>query len=106
MDLFEIRTYRIKDNGMDEWVTFMEERVVPFVTARGMKVHAMFRGAEDPSVFTWIRSFKDDAAREALYKAVYEDEEWLANMKPTVMRLLDKPKNQILTMHRTPASPL
>ena len=74
---------------MDEWVEFMSSKIVPFIEAKGMKVDAMFRGVEDPTVYVWIRRFDDEEHRQALYKAVYETDEWQTNFKPTVRRLVD-----------------
>lgn len=71
---------------MDEWVKFMDERIVPFVKAKGMKVHTVFRGAEEPGSYIGIRSFKHEAERVSLIEAVYGSEEGQKTIKPTVLR--------------------
>ena len=69
MSLFEIRHYQIKDGAMAEWISFMEDRIVPFIVSKGMVVTAMFESDEDPNAFIWIRRFDDERHREQLYKA-------------------------------------
>ena len=103
MPLFEIRIYPVKDGCMDEWVEFMSSKIVPFIESKGMKVDAMFRGVEDPTVYVWIRRFDDEEHRQALYKAVYETDEWQTNFKPTVRRLVDV---ENASVHATDGSPL
>lgn len=106
MALFEVRTYPVKEGCMDEWVTFMEERIVPFITDKGMKVDAMFRGADDPTVYIWIRRFEDETHRKALYEAVYETDDWQETIKPTVRRLVDVENATVHVMNATKSSPM
>ena len=89
MPIFEVRTYPIKEGKMDAWVSFMEGTIAPFITERGMKIDAMFRGVEDPNVFVWIRRFDNETHRQELYKAVYETDHWQSEIKPTVRSLVD-----------------
>jgi hypothetical protein len=35
---FELRQYRIKDGKRDQWVRFMEDKVIPFQVERGMVI--------------------------------------------------------------------
>lgn len=106
MPLFEIRIYPVKDGCMDEWVEFMRSKIVPFIESKGMKVDAMFRGVEDPTVYVWIRRFDDEEHRQALYKAVYETDEWQTNVKPTVRRLVDVENATVYVVSATDGSPL
>lgn len=106
MPLFEIRIYPVKDGCMDEWVEFMSSKIVPFIESKGMKVDAMFRGVEDPTVYVWIRRFDDEEHRQALYKAVYETDEWQTNFKPTVRRLVDVENATVHVVSATDGSPL
>ena len=50
MSLFEIRQYQVYPGKMDDWIAFMETRVAPFMTARGMVIPAMFRGKDDDNL--------------------------------------------------------
>lgn len=106
MPLFEIRIYPVKDGCMDEWVEFMSSKIVPFIESKGMKVDAMFRGVEDPTVYVWIRRFDDEEHRQALYKAVYETDEWQTNFKPTVRRLVDVENATVHVVSAADGSPL
>lgn len=91
---------------MDEWVEFMSSKIVPFIESKGMKVDAMFRGVEDPTVYVWIRRFDDEEHRQALYKAVYETDEWQTNFKPTVRRLVDVENASVHVVSAADGSPL
>ncbi len=106
MALFEVRTYPVSDGAMDEWAAFMESTIVPFITSKGMKVEALFRGAEDPNVYVWIRRFENEAHRQDLYKAVYETDHWQTNIKPTVRRLVDVENAVVHLVEATEGSPL
>ena len=106
MSLFEIRQYQVYPGKMDEWIKFMENRVAPFITARGMVVTAMFRSEEDENLFIWIRRFDNEAHREKLYKAVYESDEWQQNYKPTVRKLVDVEKIIVQRVIGTNQSPI
>ena len=106
MALFEIRQYRVQPGKMDDWIAFMETRVVPFMTAKGMVIPALFRGEEDEDLQIWIRRFDDEAHREKLYKAVYESDEWQSEFKPTVRQLVDVEKTVVHRMTGTQHSPI
>lgn len=106
MPIFEVRTYPVFEGAMEEWVAFMEDRIVPFISSKGMKVDAMFRGVDDPNTFIWIRRFEDEAHRQELYKAVYETEDWQQNYKPTVRRLVDVENAVIHLVEATGSSPV
>lgn len=106
MSLFEIRQYQVKPGKMDEWITFMETRVAPYMIKYGMVIPAMFQGLEDKNLHIWIRRFNDEAHREKLYQIVYESEEWQSKFKPIVHRLVDVEKTVVHRMTGTPHSPL
>lgn len=106
MSLFEIRQYQVYPGKMDDWIAFMETRVAPFMTARGMVIPAMFRGKDDDNLHIWIRRFDNEAHREELYKAVYESEDWQTNYKPTVRQLVDVEKTIVHRMVGTEHSPI
>lgn len=105
MPLFEIRTYPVKEGAMEEWVGFMESTIVPYIESKGMHVDAMFRGAEDPTTYVWIRRFTDEDHRKATYEAVYGDE-WQANIKPTVRKLVDVENAVVHVVNATDGSRL
>ena len=106
MSIFEVREYQVNAGKMAEWVDFMESRVLPYITSKGMVVTAMFQGEEDENLHVWIRRFDNEAHREALYKAVYESEEWQSEIKPIVRSLVDIEKTIVHKVRATPLSPM
>ena len=101
---FELRQYRIKDGRMDEWVAFMEKEIIPFQVARGMVVVGSFVGEEEEDLYIWIRRFENEAEREALYKAVYEDPHWLEELSPRVGDIMDRERIVVTRMLPTSRS--
>lgn len=106
MAIFELRQYQVKPGMMDEWVAMMEDEIIPFITSKGMKVSASFRGAEDASVYVWIRSFENEEERARLSAAVYEDDHWTSALSPKVGTFLNREASNIQTLIPTPGSPL
>ena len=47
---YELRQYKILPGKMDEWVRFMEEKIIPFQVTQGMVITGSFRGEADDSV--------------------------------------------------------
>ena len=88
---YEFRQYKMVDESKrEEWVRFMEEDIIPFQVSKGMVVLGSFVDEEDPSLYYWIRRFKDEKEREQLYKAVYESDEWKNNFSPRIPALMDR----------------
>ena len=84
MAFYEIREYVVREGKMASWLKMFDEEILPFQVARGMVVAGIFSGEEDDTVFFRIRRFDDEAHREALYKAVYEDPIWKDDIGPRV----------------------
>lgn len=87
---YELRQYKIRPGKMDAWLKFMQEEIIPFQVAKGMVITGSFRGETDDSVYVWIRRFESEAARERLYKAVYESDHWKTVISPQVGELIDR----------------
>jgi len=104
MAFYEIRQYHIRRGKMDEWLKFMEGTIIPFQVSKGMVICGSFRGETDDSVYFWIRRFKTEKEREKLYKAVYQSEEWVNNISPTVGKLIDREKIVVNRVVPTPKS--
>ena len=85
---YELRRYKIKDGKMDEWVKFMEERIIPFQVSKGMVIAGSFRG-EDDTTYVWLRRFASEAEREQLYEAVYQTDHWKNEIAPRVAELME-----------------
>ena len=106
MVFYEIRRYSVFPGKMDEWVRFMEETIIPFQIARGMVIAGSFRGEEDDTTYMWIRRFESEAARERLYEAVYEDEEWKQTIGLRAGELIDRSSIQVTRVTPTSRSVL
>jgi hypothetical protein len=87
--LMEIRHYHLKPGQRDAWVQYMEDVIIPFQESKGMVIHGSFTDDEDENGYFWLRSFDDESHREALYEAVYKDEEWTTKIGPPIPSMLD-----------------
>ena len=90
MAFYEFRRYEIKPGKMDEWITLFQDEIIPFQTARGMVICGVFKDEGGEDLFFWMRRFEDEAHREALYKAVYEDKGWTDDIGPRVGACIDR----------------
>lgn len=102
--LFELREYHTKPGQRDRWVKFMEEVIIPFQISKGMVVIANFVGETEDDLYVWIRRFEDEAAREELYKAVYENDYWKNEISPLAGEMLDRTKTVVTRLNPTPHS--
>ena len=104
---FELRIYQVQPGKMQEWLSFMEEVVIPFQVKQGMVIHGSFimdstdefsiKGGERVmdstprgETYVWIRRFESTEQKDKLYKAVYESDEWVNNIGPRVGTLIDR----------------
>ena len=104
MAFYELRQYKVLPGKMDEWVRIMEQEIIPFQVSKGMVICGSFRGETDSSIYVWIRRFESEAARVALYAAVYETEYWKEKIAPRVPLCLDRPNNVVTRIVPTPKS--
>ncbi len=102
--LFELREYHTKPGQRDRWVKFMEEVIIPFQISKGMVIIANFVGEAEDDLYIWIRRFADEAAREELYKAVYETDYWKNEISPLAGEMLDRTKTVVTRLNPTPQS--
>lgn len=101
---FELREYHLKDGKRERWVKLMEEKIIPFQVSKGMVVVASFVATEDPNLYVWIRRFESEEERERLYKAVYESDYWLNEIKPEGDEMLYRDRMRITRLEATPKS--
>jgi hypothetical protein len=90
--LLEIRRYTLFPGQRDAWVKYFEEKIAPFQTGKGMTILGSFTDEEDENAFVWLRRFNDEDDREALYAAVYEDDEWKSDISPAIPTMMDRSK--------------
>lgn len=103
---YEIRRYQAHPGRRDDLVRCMEDVVLPFVRSRGMNVTGSFNDEQDPDGYLWIRRFDSEADRVTQYAAVYEDQQWTAEIGPRVLALMDPAKAVITRAVPTPQSPM
>jgi hypothetical protein len=92
MAFYELRQYHVRPGKMKAWLKIMEEQIIPFQVAQGMVICGSFKGETDDSCYVWIRRFESEAQRVALYKAVYESDQWKNKIAPQIPDLLDRDK--------------
>ena len=90
MPFYELRQYEIRPGKMADWLTLMEEEIIPFQVSKGMVIGGSFRGETDESVYIWIRRFESEEEREKLYAAVYQDDHWKDSISPRVGELINR----------------
>ena len=90
MSLIELRQYEIFPGKMNDWVSLMEEEIVPFQTSKGMSILGRYRGEDDDSKYVWLREFESEEQRKSLYEAVYESDHWKDNLLPRVSKLINR----------------
>jgi len=90
MPFYELRQYEIRPGKMADWLTLMEEEIIPFQVSKGMVIGGSFRGETDESVYIWIRRFESEEEREKLYAAVYQDDHWKNSIGPRVGELMNR----------------
>jgi len=84
MSFIELRQYEIFPGKMNDWVSLMEEEIVPFQFSKGMSILGRYRGEDDDSKYVWLRECK------SLYEAVYESDHWKNNLLPRVSKLINR----------------
>jgi hypothetical protein len=100
--LFELRQYRTKPGQRDAWVRYIHAEVIPFQTAKGMKIIGTWVGEQEDDLFVWMRQFESEAERERLYKEVYESDEWKNRIGPPIREMLDGPRAVITRLEPAP----
>lgn len=105
MAFHELRQYKILPGMMDDWVTFMETVIIPFQVSKGMVITGSYRGESDDSIYVWTRRFASEEEREALYKDVYQSEQWKNEIAPRIPDMMDSKGINVTRIVSTPKSP-
>ena len=87
---FELRTYKIYPDKMEEWLSYMEKTIIPFQVSKGMVIHGSFSVQDDDETYIWIRRFKSLEHKDKLYKDVYKSDRWIKEIAPKVETLIDR----------------
>lgn len=98
---FELRQYQIFPGKRDEWVHFMEERIISGQGAAGATVIGSFIGQQDENLYVWIRRFESEEQFAAFNATYYQTDEWKNELFPRVKEMLDLPKMVITRIEPT-----
>ena len=101
---FELRQYRMKPGQRENWVKFMEEKIIPFQLSKGMVIIGSFMGQEEEDLYVWIRRFASEEERKQLYAAVYESDYWKNELAPHIPNLIDREQIKVTRLEATPRS--
>ena len=101
---FELREYRILPGQMDSWVSYMEEVIIPFQVSKGMVILGSFVSQDESDLYIWIRRFENEQQKEALYKAVYESDQWKNQIGPQIPDMMDRSKIVVRNIEATSKS--
>ena len=100
----ELRQYTTHPGQRNNWVTYMEEVIIPFQVSKGMVIVGSFVGEQDENLYVWIRRFESESERERQYEAVYQSDEWLNNISPKIPDMLDRDKIVVTRIEPTAVS--
>ncbi len=101
--LFELRQYPLRPGQREAFVKFMDEEIIPFQLSRGMCILGSFVDEENDR-YVWIRRFADEAEREGLYAAVYDNDYWREQVSPRVGEMIDRDGIEVSILRETPRS--
>jgi hypothetical protein len=101
---FELRQYRIFPGKRDQWVKFMEERIMPGQLAHGVVIVGSFVGQTEDDLYVWIRRFEDEEHFATFNATYYGSDEWKNELRPRVREMLDFPSMVITRLEATPKS--
>ena len=101
---FELRQYRMRPGQEENWVSYMEEVIIPFQISKGMMILGSFVGEEEKDLYVWIRRFESEEQREQLYEAVYESDTWKNEIAPKIPDMMDRSQIKVTRLEATPRS--
>ena len=102
--LYEYRIYECHPGKRDDWVQYMESVIIPFQVSKGMVVAGSFVDEEDDNCYVWMRRFRDEADREALYEAVYQCDGWVNDIAPNIPAMLNRETIKVMRLVPTAKS--
>lgn len=93
--ILELRQYKIVAGMRDKMIDLFERNFVESQEAVGARILGTFRDVNDPSRFTWLRSFSNMAARQHALEAFYFGPVWQAK-RAEANPLLDDNDNVLM----------
>ena len=101
---FELRQYRIFPGKRDEWVKFMEGRIIPGQLAAGVVIVGSFVGQKEDDLYVWIRRFESEEQHAAFNETYYHTDEWKNELYPRVKEMNDFSRMVVTRIEATPKS--
>jgi len=102
--IVELRQYHVRPGQRDNWVSCMEEEIIPFQVKMGMVILGSFVGEEDETIYVWMRRFDSEQERKRLYDAVYQSDYWKSEIAPRVSTMIDREQIKVTRLVATPRS--
>lgn len=100
---FELRVYPLHPGKAAEFVRLMDEVVIPYQLSNGMTILASFLN-DAGDTYVWIRRFADEAEKDRLYDAVYNNDYWRDDIAPKLPDLMDSGGIEVTVLRATPRS--
>lgn len=103
--IFELRQYTLRPGRRDELIDLFEREFVEPQAAAGIDLCGLFRDADRPDRFIWIRAFPDMDSRRAALSAFYDGPVWRAHRDQANATMVDS-DNVLLLRPATNRRPL
>ncbi|HEY2034216.1 MAG TPA: NIPSNAP family protein [Rhizomicrobium sp.] len=87
--VIELRQYTLKPGRRDDLIALFERQFVESQEAEGMRVIGIFRDANDPDRFVWLRGFADMESRARSLAAFYSGPVWKAHRNAANDTMID-----------------
>lgn len=87
--VLELREYTLHPGRRDELIELFERAFIEPQEALGIELPGLFRDAERPDRFIWLRAFSDMAARKEALGAFYGGPVWRANADAANATMID-----------------
>lgn len=85
----ELRNYRLRPQRRDELIALFEREFVETQEAQGIELLGLFRVADRPDAFVWLRRFADMDARAEALEAFYGGSVWRAHREAANATMID-----------------
>lgn len=89
VEVIELRQYKLVEGRRDAFVALFDDQFVDSQEALGMRLVGQYRDHDADDRFTWIRGFRDMAAREQGLNQFYFGPVWKANRDAANPMLVD-----------------
>src|SRR5262245_39764601 len=87
--ILDVRTYRLVEDGRDEFDRIFRDEALPRLRAQGIRVFAFGPSLADQNGYTLIRSFTSPSEREEQLGAFYGSRDWIENFDERVGALIE-----------------